>query len=113
MIIIGFQLGLDDQRSDLAIDDVTITLRVKWNQRFKYWSLSIYDRDSNIILAGIKMVRDSPLISGLRIPSISGDFLFVRQYGNKDEADFESLGDDFVLVYVTSEEINAVVSSSS
>lgn len=113
MLVIGLQQQIPDQTSELAINDVTLTIRVKWNQRFSFWSLSIYDRDSNIIIAGVRMVRNSGLLQGIRIPCIDGEFLFIRQYGDKSEADFYSLGADYALVYVTREEINAVISSTS
>ncbi|SEQ64648.1 hypothetical protein SAMN05216522_10519 [Rosenbergiella nectarea] len=110
MITIGLQSGLADQTSELAIGSETMTLRVKWNQRFNFWSLSLYDRESSIIIGGIRMVRDAPLLQNLRVPNIDGEFIFIRQFGDKAEADFNSLGNDFVLVYITREEINAVIS---
>lgn len=113
MITINFIQGYPDQTSDVAIGDQTFTIRVKWNERFAFWSMGIYDRESTPIATGMRMVRDSQLIGFLGLSQFDGDFIFIRIYGDKDEADFDSLGDDFTLVYVSGDEINAVVSADS
>lgn len=113
MILISFQSGLPDQTSDVAIGSDTYTVRVKWNYRFSFWSMTIYDRDSEVVIAGVRMIRDSALLKGLHIPGIDGDFAFIRTYGDKEEADFDSLGADFSLYYVTRDEIDAELSSTS
>lgn len=113
MIIIGFESGFVDQLSDVSIGNQTFTIRVKWNERFGFWSMSIYDRESSPIATGLRMVRNSSLIGFLGLSQFDGDFIFIRNYGDKDEADFESIGGDFTLVYVSGDEIDAIVSSDS
>lgn len=78
-----------------------------WNAREAKWSLSLYDQDESAIVTGIKLVIDFPLIrtvSDSRAPS--GD-LFVTSDGNEDPT-LDTLK-DFVLVYITQEEIDAAV----
>ena len=113
MITINFQSGFPDQTVDAAIGNQTYTLRAKWNQRFSFWSLSIYDRESLPIATGIRLVRDYPLTGHLSLSQFDGDFIFLRLYGNKDAPDFDSMGGDYVLVYVTNDEIDSVNAASN
>lgn len=111
MIIFQLEQGITDQTIHDTIDGTPVTLRFLWNERFKYWTVSIYDRQQEAISLGIKMVRSYPLISRLNLDSIEGEFYFFRQNGSKEEADIDSLGGDFTFVYLTSEE-NGIIQQS-
>lgn len=91
-----------------VFDDFPVTLRAKWNERFGFWSLGIYDRDRNPILTGIKLVQDFPLISQCNLSQFTGELIFLRMSGTKDRPDFSSLGGDHVLVYLSKEELDAL-----
>lgn len=112
MISIDFQSGFPDQTADIAIGNQTYTIRVKWNERFEFWSMSIYDREAGPIATGIRMVRDYPMISHLSLSQFDGDFVFLRTFGDKDAPAFESLGGDYTLIYVSGDEIDAVISAN-
>ncbi|WP_158782504.1 hypothetical protein [Pantoea sp. BAV 3049] len=112
MITINFQSGFPSQSVDIAIGNQTYTLRTKWNERFSFWSLSIFDRESTAIVTGIRMVRDYPLIGYLSLSQFDGDFVYLRAYGTKEEPDFDSMGTDFTLVYVTGDELDAAISEN-
>lgn len=105
---INFVSGFPDQTLTTVLDDFPATLRVKWNERFSFWSLGIYDRDRNPILTGIKLVQNYPLIGRYNLSQFSGEMIFLRMSGAKDRPDFESIGGDHVLVYLTEGEFNAI-----
>lgn len=111
MIIFELESGLTDQTIHDSIDGVPVTLRFMWNERFKYWTFNLYDRQQDPIAIGIKMVRSYPLISRLNLDSIEGEFYFFRQNGAKEEADIDSIGGDFTFVYLTREE-NEIIQQS-
>lgn len=113
MIEIIFTGQYPVQSSDFTIGNQVYTARIKWNQRFSFWSMSLYDRESDLIAGGVRMVANSPLIGFLNLSEFDGDFLFIRNHGDKAEPDFYSVGDDFSLIYLTRSEINELISQGS
>ena len=105
---INFVPGYPDQTMTTVFDDFPVTLRAKWNERFGFWSLGIYDRDRNPILTGIKLVQNYPLVGKYNLSQFGGELIFIRMSGTKDRPDFDSLGGDHVLVYLAEEELNAL-----
>lgn len=112
MITISFQQGYPTQSTDFTIDNQTFTIRVKWNQRFSFWSMSLYNRESALIIGGIRLVENTPLIGFLSLKYFDGDFFFVRNYGDKTPPDFDAIGGDFSLIYLRRNEINELVSEA-
>lgn len=108
MIFFDLESGLTDQTIHDTLDGVPVTLRIIWNERFKYWTMSIYDRQQAAIITGVKLVRDYPLISRFNLSQLAGDFIFYRVSGPDDEASFDSLGVDYELVYLSEVEINVI-----
>lgn len=100
-----------EQTAQFTISNQTYTASIKWNERFSFWSLSIYDRDSALIVGGVRMVANTSLIKHLNIFYFDGDFLFIRNSGDKSEPDFYSVGNDFSLIYISRSEINELVSA--
>lgn len=106
--IINFVSGFPDQTLNAVLDTTPVTMRAKWNERFGFWSLSIYDRERETILAGVKLVQNFPLTSQYSLDEFTGELFFLRMSGTKDRPDFDSLGGDHVLAYFTKDEINAL-----
>lgn len=100
--------GEADQVIQEVLDGLPVLLRFKWNTRFSFWSLSIYDRQSVPILLGIKLVRDFPLLDALQLTDIQGDFTLVRLFGDWDAPAFDSLPEEAAVVYWTKDEIEAL-----
>lgn len=112
MIIFDLQPDLTEQTIHDVLDGVSVTLKVRWNERFGYWTMNIYDRQQSIIISGIKLSRGVMLIDPYNVDSLAGDFIFIRDSGEKEEADFSSLGRDFTLIYLTGAEVNAIQSGN-
>lgn len=108
MIFFDLEGGLTDQTIHETLDGVPVTIRIIWNERFKYWTMNLYDRQLEAIITGVKLVRDYPLISRFNLSQLAGDFIFYRVSGEDDEAAFDSLGGAFELVYLSEVEINAI-----
>jgi len=108
MIFFDLEQGQTDQTIHETLDGVPVTLRFLWNERFQYWSMSIFDRQQDPIITGVKLVRDYKLIGNLNLAKLAGDFIFYRTSGYKEEADVNSIGFDFELVYLTKEEADVI-----
>ena len=90
-----------DQLLDVVLSGNPYTLRVLWNETHGYWALSIYEREGDVILSNIKMVKDYPLIGRFkdtRLPE--GEIYFIDTKGKNTRPLFESIGTgDHVLIY--------------
>lgn len=100
--------GESDQTVNEVLDGTPVILRFKWNTRFSFWSMSIYDRQGEPLLMGIKLVRDFPLLDRLNLTNIPGDFTLVRLFGDWDYPRFDSLPEEGAIVWWSPEEIEAV-----
>lgn len=112
--LINIIAGMPDQRIDVAIDGKPITLRLKWNERFGYWFMSIYTRSLEPILGGIKMVPNVGMISFLSLDGFNGDFILGRFNTTPEKPTLENIGTDFKLAWLTFDDIkeyNAILSA--
>lgn len=94
-----------DQTLDLTISNNPYTLRVLWNDRFEYFSLSILDLNQEPILTNVKMVKNYPLIGqfkNTRLPR--GEFYFIDERQRLgDRPGYDDLGVNYNLYYVEPE----------
>jgi len=90
-----------DQLVDVVLSDNPYTLRILWNEKYGYFSLSIYARDGAVILENIKMVKNYPLISRFKNTLLPiGDLYFIDNKNKHSRALYESVGTgDYSLVY--------------
>lgn len=110
MIYFSFQPGLPDQTLHATLDGQPVTIRLLWNERFKHWTMNLSDRQGAPIIAGVRLTRDYPLISRFNLSSLAGDFIFYRLSGSKVSADFDSIGYDYDLVYLSKDELDVIQS---
>jgi len=101
-----------DQLLDVVLSDNPYTLRVLWNERGGYFSLSVYERDGLVILENIKMVKNYPLIGRLkdvRLPI--GELFFIDNKNKNERPIYESIGTgDYSFVYFVPDDVVAVES---
>ena len=98
-----------DQLVYVELDGNPYVLRVLWNERFGYFSLSVLEADLTPILTNIKMVKNYPLTSrfkDLRLPF--GSFFFVQEKGNATRPGYSDLATNFNLYHI---EPDAVVTT--
>lgn len=97
--------GSADQTLDVTIADVPYTLRVLWNERFGYWSLSISYRDGEAILTNIKMVNNFPLVGRFQRLNMAGDLYFVHRAGKTHRPTYDDAGGEYGLFYYDPETV--------
>lgn len=90
-----------DQLVYVELDGNPYILRVLWNERFGYFSLSVSEADQTPILVNVKMVKNFPLtrrFQDLRLPF--GALFFVQETGNADRPAYSDLATSFNLYYI-------------
>lgn len=100
--------GVSDQIVTDVFDGTPVSLRFMWNTRFQFWSVSIFDRQRNLIAGGLKLVQDFPMLGSLALETLPGELYMVRMYGDWDYPRFNSLPEEFVVAYVSAEEMEAL-----
>lgn len=100
--------GAADQQITEVLDGTPVILRFKWNTRFNFWSMSIYDRQGLPLLMGIKLVRNFPLLDKLHLDTVPGDFAVIRRFGDWDDVPFEALPQEAAIVWLSAEEIEGI-----
>lgn len=91
--------GTADQTLDVSILDVPYTMRIVWNERFKYFSLTIRERGGDDILTNVKMVPYFPLVQVYRKLPFPGDLYFIHRAGLRYRPEFEDIGGDKYGLY--------------
>ena len=104
MIIIPLRTGQTNQRMDISLDDFPVSMRVKWNERFKFWSLDINDRESTPILLNIRLVTNFPLIKKFALSQFEGELILVQMSGLPIDPDINALGNTHQLIYITADD---------
>lgn len=93
-----------DQTLDVAIEGVPYTLRVLWNVRFEYFTLTIRQRGGDDIITGVKIVPYFPLVGRYRVLPFPGDLYFIHKAGKTYRPGFEDIGGDkYGLFYFDAE----------
>ena len=89
-----------DQRLTVELGGNPYILRVLWNERFEYFSLSVHTAADEPLLTNVKMVRDHPLIGRFKDTRLPfGDLYLVRGKGSADRPGYADLGGSCNLFY--------------
>lgn len=94
-----------DQTLSVTIENVPISMRVLWNERFGYWSLSIAFSDGEPVLTNVKMVNNWPLTKRYQRLPFVGDFYFVSKSGKTTRPTYDDVGNDYGLFYYDPEDV--------
>ncbi len=89
-----------DQLLEVELDGRPFLIRIVWNERFGYFSLSVLEADETPIVQNIKMVKNYPLVkrfADVRLPT--GDLYFLQENGKAERPGYSDLGVSFGLYY--------------
>lgn len=90
------------------LDGTTYIIKIVWNSRGGFWTISFYDLDNNPILLGIRIVQGVELLSQYRSYAIPSGELYAMDL-SRDFSDIER--DDFTgdrnlrLIYFAESEL--------
>lgn len=95
-----------DQVIQVSLGNNPYLLRVMWNERFGYWSLSLSDITNSPIIENIKMVTMYDLTSRFKDKRMPYGYLaFVREKGPYKRPDYNDLGLTHNLYYLEDAEV--------
>lgn len=100
-------------RSDLpafslqaSLEDVTYTLRLRWNTRTEAWFVDILDAQGETqYLTGVRLVVNFPLAAYNTGRQPPGSFVAVDTSGTQTDPGVDDLGDRVRLLYFTAAEL--------
>lgn len=104
LIRIPIMTGEPSQQLDTSLNDFPVSMRVKWNERFNFWSLDINDRESTPILLNIRLVTNFPLIKKFALSQFEGELILVQMSGLPIDPDINALGNTHQLIYITADD---------
>ena len=88
--------------SSAPLEGVSYKLTIRYATKTRSWYLDVATRDGVLVLAGIKLVPNYPLLMNITISALKGNFLlYPTQEANlsKLETNPELLADYFGLLY--------------
>jgi len=89
----------------IELEGLLYKLDFIYNTINDFWSMSIFDENDNLILAGIKLVANYPLIS--QYNKLKGDFICQISDLKASVGRNSFLSGEAVLLYLTEAEIEA------
>lgn len=89
-----------DQTLTVELEGNPYRMRILWNERFGYWSLSLYTVAGEPLVEGIKMVTNYDLTSRFKDERMPyGALYFVREKGPYKRPDYNDLAVTHSLYY--------------
>ncbi len=105
MIVIPV-LDANDSLTEVELNGLTYFLRLSWNSEAELWALSIENAYNELIVAGICVVPDTPLLAGYRHLDVPAGELVALAPDRRDAVGRAALpAGDVALIYVDAEEI--------
>jgi len=95
-----------DQTLTVELDGNPYGVRVTWNERFGYWSLSLYTVAGDPLVEGIKMVTNYDLTSRFKDERMPyGALYFVREKGPYKRPGYDDLAVTHALYYYSPDSV--------
>lgn len=90
-----------DQVLSIDLGGNPYILRVVWNERFGYFSLSVSESDETPILINVKMVKNYPLTAKFKDTRLPfGGLFFIQEKGNSENPTYDDLAVNCNLYYI-------------
>lgn len=102
-------LDANDSLTEVELDGLTYFLRLSWNSEAELWALSIENAYNEIIVAGIAVIPDTPLLGAYRHLAVPAGELVALAPDRRDTVGRGALAaGDVALIYVDAEEMTYV-----
>lgn len=85
-------IDANDQLIEVDLDGDVYNLGLSWNEEGQLWTMSLRDLDGVVLLSGIALVANWPLLRQVRRPELPpGEFAIVAPAGSRlDRQSFAS-----------------------
>jgi len=108
------KIPLIDQNSfvvEAGLDDGTYFLRFDWNSEAEFWTMAITDALEAVILQGVVLVPNTPLLANFRHLAVpAGEFIVDAENANLQIGRDTFVTGDARLYYLTEAEVGAIQS---
>ncbi|MCP1404572.1 phage baseplate plug family protein [Achromobacter insolitus] len=94
-------LGANDSLTEIELDGTTYFLRLSWNSEAEVWALSIENAYNEVIVAGIAVVPDTPLLAPYRHLAVPAGELVALAPDRRESVSRAALpAGEVALVYI-------------
>lgn len=90
---------VSEQYLNVTLEDNPYTIGLKYNVRFDFFTLSIAEKDGDLLLGGVKLVNNYPLIGRYLKTPLKGDFYLLHKGGKDIPPTYDNVGNEFMLYY--------------
>lgn len=99
-------LDANDSLTEIELDGATYFLRLSWNSEGQLWALSIENAYNEVIVAGIAVVPDTPLLALYRHLAVPAGELVALAPDRREIVSRAALpAGEVALIYVSEEEL--------
>ena len=99
-------LDANDSLTEVVLDGETFFLHLSWNSEAELWTLAIENAYNEVIISGIAVVPDTPLLARYRHLLVPAGELVALTPDRRDTISREALpSGDVALIYVEAEEL--------
>lgn len=99
-------IDANDSLIEVELEGLTYFLQMSWNSEAELWTLSIENANNDVVVAGIAVVPDTPLLSAYRHLAIPAGELVALAPDRRDTISREALpSGEVALIYVESTEV--------
>lgn len=99
-------LDANDSLTEVELNGLTYFLRLSWNSEAELWVLAVENAYNEVIVAGVAVVPDTPLLAGYRHLDVPAGELVALAPDRRDTVSRAALpAGDVALIYVDAEEI--------
>lgn len=96
----------NDSLTEVELDGITYFLQLSWNSEAEMWSMAIENAYNEVIVAGICVVPDTPLLAGYRHLAVPAGELVALAPDRRDTVSRAALpAGEVALAYVNAEEV--------
>jgi len=99
-------IDANDSLTEVELEGRTFFLRLSWNSEARLWTLEVQNAQNELLVAGIAVVPDYPLLAQYRHLDLPPGDLVALTPDRRDTISREALpSGDVALVYVDSNEV--------
>jgi len=99
-------IDANDSLTEVELEGVTYFLQLSWNSEAELWTLSIENAYNEVIVAGIAVLPDRPLLAQYRHLAVPAGELIALAPDRRDAISREALpAGEVALIYAESTEV--------
>ncbi len=96
----------NDSLTEMELDGRTYFLRLSWNSEARQWVLAVENAYNELIVAGIAVVPDTPLLAGYRHLTVPAGELVALAPDRRDTISRSALpSGEVALLYINADEV--------